>query len=397
MKKLTAMIVCGCLALSLISCATRTPKAPQRSATEEVPSVSDTFSATQPVDTAAPMYAVALPTTKETVHAEDGTALFSLSFQQVQLILNDEALEERIAANLHERIASLQSSASDIVAQAQLDYPQSDCWSEYFIDAAYTPTRLDHSVLSLFGNTVSYQGGPHPSLVTDSVTYDLQSGNAVYLDDILTEECTPERLYQLILDSLEKQAEDLYCDYADAVGDRFTGELHSIQDWYFSRTGLCFHFAPYDIAPYSSGTIIAELPYSALDGILKEKYFPIEPDSATGSVYAETFIEDDSERFDNIAQISLCEDGSEVLLYPDAFITDLRIEVGSLYTDSNLFFASATVFAASSVNVGEAIHLSADLHSEDTVLRLVYHSNQKESSAFITYDELGDSILLTNG
>jgi hypothetical protein len=71
--------------------------------------------------------------------------------------------------------------------------------------------------------------------------------------------------------------------------------------------------------------------------------------------------------------------------------------VGSLYTDSNLFFASATVFAASSVNVGEAIHLSADLHSEDTVLRLVYHSNQKEYSAFITYDELGDSILLTNG
>jgi hypothetical protein len=160
---------------------------------------------------------------------------------------------------------------------------------------------------------------------------------------------------------------------------------------------LCFHFAPYDIAPYSSGTIIAELPYSTLTGVIVEKYIPSELSIATGSMYAETFIEDDSERFTCIAEVSLCEDGTEVLLYSDALVTDIRIDAGSLYSENNQYIAGSTVFAASTMNVGDAIQLTADLGSEDTVLRLVYHSDQQEHSAFITYDKIGDSILLTNG
>ena len=125
-------------------------------------------------------------------------------------------------------------------------------------------------------------------------------------------------------------------------------------------------------------------------------YFPEELPAATGSIYAETYIEDDSERFEFIADVALCEDGSEILLYPDATVTDLRIESGTL-SDYSEYTSGSTVFAASTLSVGEAIHLSADLESKDRFFRLVYRSNSKEYSAFITYDELGDSILLTNG
>ena len=55
----------------------------------------------------------------------------------------------------------------------------------------------------------------------------------------------------------------------------------------------------------------------------------------------------------------------------------------------------STVFEASTMNVGDATHLTADLADEDVVLRLVYRADDQEYSAFITYDELGDSILLT--
>lgn len=397
MKKLFAFIAAGCLALGLSGCGAVLPEQPPISVPSTAGSTRDMPTVTDPVETAASMHAIVLPPLKETVTAEDGTALFSLSFQQTQVILHDQALEEKIIGNLQTRMGPVLSDAAQIEAQAQLDYPENEYWSGYFIDISYTPTRLDQAVLSLFGNSFSYSGGPHPSLMTDSVNYDLETGDMMFLDDILAPECSSDTLYQLILKSLANQADDLYYDYADALGDRFTGELHSIQDWYFSRNGLCFHFAPYDIAPYSSGTIIAELPYSSLAGVLKEKYFPTEPPRATGSMYAETFLEDDSERFNFIAQVPLCEDGQEVLLYPDAAVTDLRIESGSRYSDSNQYVAGATVFAASTVNVGDAIHLTADLNNQDTVLRLVYHADNQEYSAFITYDELGDSILLTNG
>lgn len=396
MKKLIAYLAAGCLALGLSGCGAVQPMQPPVTSPTEDVSTRDIPFATEAVEPVLPMHAIVLPSLKETVTAEDGTALFSLSFQQTQVILHNPELEEKIIGDLQTRMGPVLSDAEQIEAQARLDYPENEYWSEYFIDVSYTPTRLDQAVLSLFGNCFSYSGGPHPSLVTDSVTYDLETGDVMCLDDILAPECTSDTLYQLILKSLADQAEDLYYDYADALGDRFTGELHSIQDWYFSQSGLCFHFAPYDIAPYSSGTIIAQLPYSSLVGVLKDKYFPTEPPLATGSMYAETYIEDDSERFTFIAQVPLCEDGSEVLLYPDAAVTDIRIETGYRYPDSNQFIAGATVFAANTVNVGDAIRLTADLTDEDTLLRLVYRADGQEYSAFITYDELGDSILLTN-
>jgi hypothetical protein len=342
------------------------------------------------------MYSVALPTSTETITANDGTPLFSMTRQDTQISLHNQILEERILSNLQSRASSVFSNADQIEAQAQTDYPQSEFWSEYFIDISYTPTRLDQAVLSLFGNASSYSGGPHPSLVTDSVTYDLQTGDVMFLEDILTPECTSDTIYQLVLKSLAKQADELYYDYADALGDRFTGELHSIQDWYFSRNGLCFHFAPYDIAPYSSGTIIAEIPYTGLSGILKDKYIPTGTVTATGSMYAETFLEDDSERFFFIAQLPLVENGTDVLLYPDATVTDVRIESGFRYEDNNQFIPGATVFVANVMNIGNAIRLTADLDDENTVYRLVYRSGDQEYSSFITYDQLGDSILLTN-
>ena len=113
------------------------------------------------------------------------------------------------------------------------------------------------------------------------MTYDLSTGELIYLDEILDPASSADTLFQLLKKQLSAQEDDLYYDYEDALRDRFTGELHSIRTWYFSRNGLCFHFAPYDIAPYSSGTIIAEIPYSELSGVLLEKYMPVEVPDAT--------------------------------------------------------------------------------------------------------------------
>lgn len=395
MKKLLAFMTAGCLALGLSGC---TAVQPQKSPASLPPVTAPTevSPVIEPIDIDSSMYAIVLSPTKETVAADDGTCLFSLSFQSTQILLQNQALEERIIGDLQTRTAPVLSYAEQIEAQAHLDYTGDSYWSEYFIDISYTPTRLDQAVLSLFGNAFSYSGGPHPSLMTTSVNYDLQTGDVMFLDDILTPECSSDTLYQMVLNSLSDQADELYYDYADALGDRFTGELHSIQDWYFSRNGLCFHFAPYDIAPYSSGTIIAELPYHSLTGILKEQYLPQVPLEATGSMYAETYLEDDSERFTFIAHVPLVENGTEVLLYPDASVTDLRIETGTLYSDSNQYIPGATVFAANIMNVGDAIRLTADWNEPDTLFRLIYRSNDQEFSAFITYDDIGDSILLTN-
>lgn len=396
MKKIIGLLIIVCLALNIGGCANKQPSLPSVTTTQSRSFETDDTGSSASSDATENNCAIILPTLKETVTADDGTTLFTLSYQQTQLLLGNTILEERILGDLQSRNGSILSLAAEIEGQAQIDYPESELWSEYFIDISYAPTRLDSIVLSLFCNSASYSGGPHPSITTDSVTYDLETGNVLLLVDIIAQECTSEVLYQLVLQRLTEQETVLYYDYADALAEYFSKGLHNIQDWYFSRNGLCFHFSPYDIAPYSSGTIIAELPYDTLEGILKDKYFPSEIPTATGSVYAERYTEDTNERFSNIIDVTLCESGDEILLYSDAAVTDLRIEAGWRYEDNEQFIPRSTVFAVNILNIGDGIHLSSDLGDETTVLRIVYRANGKEYSSFIAHDALNDAISLYN-
>ena len=395
MKNIMSFMICICLALQLTGCTFRPAKqtpppiAPQTTSADEESRITNT------ADISDTMHSIGLYPMKESIASKDSTPLFSLTYQDIALTLHNDVLEEKIIDDLCARSEPLLKEADEIKTQAQQDCLKTEYCPEYFVDISYTPTRFDGSVLSLFRNTTSYYGGAHPAIVTSSVTYDLRSGEALYLDEVLSSDCTSDDLYQLIVRNLDSQSDDLYYDYVDAVGDRFTGELHSLQNWYFSRSGLCFHFAPYEIAPYSSGTIIAELPYSSLTGVIKEQYFPQKTPEATGSMYANTYAESDKERFNFIADIPLCASGKDILLFPDATVTDLRIETGYRYSDTGQYIATNTIFAANAVTVGDAMHLTADIHNPDSLLRLVYHSNQQEYSAFISYDDTINSVILT--
>lgn len=396
MKKLLVISVIACLLLNTAGCAAKQARLPA-AATEGIHITDDDHTTiASPSDSELSTCAIVLPSNKESVTTDDGTTLFSLSYQQIQLLLGDALLEEKILGDLQTRNGSILSQAEEIESQAHTDYLQSELWSEYFIDISYTPTRLDNMVLSLFCNSVSFRGGAHPSVVTDSVTYDLETGDELWLDDILAPECTSDTLLQLILQKLAEQQDSLYYDYAEALKDRFSDSLHNIHDWYFSQNGLCFHFAPYDIAPYSSGTIIAELPYDTLDGILKEKYVPATANAATGSIYTEPYTTEANDRFNSILDVSLCENADEVILYADALVTDLRIEAGWRYAETDQYIPRSTVFAANIMNIGQAIHLTSDLNDEDMLLRIIYHADGQEYSAFITLDNLGNAISLSN-
>ena len=345
-----------------------------------------------------PMHAILMPTVTDQFKADDGTVIFQRSYQRIQLILNGTDADETIAADLKRRMDSVLADTSDLEADARDHYTQEpEYWTAHFVDISYTPTRIDQSILSLFGNYSSYTGGTHPSLTTESVTYDLSTGNALKLRDILVENYSNSDLCALVAAALAPVSDELYYDYETCLQDIFSVNFSSIHNWYFSNSGLAFHFAPYEIAPYSSGTIIATIPYEDLGGILREQYLPSSEPAATGSMYAEMYLDDDSERFTFLAELELDPNGTRVLLHPDAAVTDLRIESGTWSYDGSRYIPVSTVFAADSLGLSNGIILTADLTDEENVLRLVYSSGGQEVSAIIQYDEAGDAILLAHG
>lgn len=402
MKRTLAVLLCLCLALTCVGCGTA--PAPDHTATSGSGTTPEDLVTTPTTDPyhseqlQQPMHGISMVTVSEDTLADDGEVIFTRSYQKIGLILNGKDAQTIIADDLKRQTTEFLSDSADMVKDAQSQYAAgSEYWSPYFMDISYTPTRIDQSVLSLFCNYVVQSGGVHPSQYTESVTYDLSTGKSLKLADILTETCTSSDLSALVEVVLEPVADELYFDYQDSLKEIFSVNLNSLANWYFSQTGLCFHFAPYEIAPYSSGTIIATIPYEQLEGILQEEFFPTELENANGSLYAEFYLPDDTERFTFLAEVELDAGGTEILIHPDAAVTDVRIEQGDWTYDGSKFIPVSTIFAADSLGLGNGIVLTADLSSDAAPLRLVYSSGGQEVSALIVYDEAGDSIQLAHG
>lgn len=401
MKKTFALFLCIFLLLTAVGCGQNAPES------NSVPTAGTTVPGTSgeaipmepeittPSDFQEPMSAISMPLVNEIETASDGTVLFTYTYQNIYLILQDPDVANAVVLDLLNRIDATRSAADSIHESVQADYALSAYWTPYFYQVIYSPMRIDQGVLSLYGTQISYNGSPHPSHVSVSANYDLTTGNALYFGGILSEDYSAEQLCQLIEDALEPQATALYSYYTEIVGERYSGDITSLENWYFSETGLCIYFSPYDIAPYSAGTILVELPYEKLNGILKDDYFPDER-AVSGSIAACLFQDADHSQITQYAELILDSDGTQFLLLPEGTVYDIRIELGNWDTNGDRFTPEATVFAAGSLSTGDAVMVQAFLPDTLPNLRLTYHTEDEEVSVFVSQSGKDESILLLN-
>ena len=251
---------------------------------------------------------------------------------------------------------------------AKSAYPGGGNWTPYLYHIAYSPTRIDHEVLSLFGNNVVFSGAGHPERTCVSANYDLLTGDVLTLASIKEKDATAEQFANLVLAGLSEMAEGdyLYDNYQKTVQQRFEQEASQDEAWYFTQTGLCFYFAPYEIAPYSSGVITVEIPYAKLKNIIHTDYIPSARGASSGTVKVTPFNQVDINSFSHIAEIVMDQTGDMYMLHTDGNVQDVRIVLADKASN-------CTVFAAYSLVSGNGIMLQG---SEETLknLKITYKS-----------------------
>ena len=208
-----------------------------------------------------------------------------------------------------------------------------------------------------------------------SVNYNMLTGDVLDLKSILAD--GKGNLPQLVIQALRNiQAEKrLYDGFEDIVNQRFNRDLTGDEEWYFSHTGLCFPFAPYELAPYSSGVIVAEVPYSSLLGTLKDAYFPGELEVGNGKIASEKFDTATVSRFSRMAELNLASDGEMLVLYTDAVVDHIRIEI----TGATMEDIPYTVFAAQHLIPEDAIVLTLPKENRP-VITVYYRSGDTQRS-----------------
>lgn len=405
MKKLLTIILALCLGLSLTACGsepepntdpttqpTTAPTGTPTTAPTE-PSVPDT---TEPpvieVVHDIPMTAISITEQTEVTNGKDGTPVFEYTYQNIRLVLPDPEMTMSVNLDILNRIDATRSAATDLMNDAVAAAPQ----YPYSLSIIYEPQRVDTSVLSLFGRKTVYSGGSAIHF-GHGLTYDLATGKALSLADVLVSGVTADVICPLVIDVLAALPEEyyLFSDYSVTVEDRFSGDFLTDECWHLSDAGLCFTFAPYEVAPNSTGFVHAVIPYEKLTGILNDAWFPPERVTPNGVLEVLPFVED-ATQFDQFVELHLDRMGGSYLLHSTGLIYDLVIASGFWNMDGTVFTPEQTVFSASSLVPSDAIRIQTDIPDTLPHLRITYTAAEGTITVYLSASgEDGSPLLLT--
>lgn len=343
------------------------------------------------------MAAVSSPFFTKTTFAADETAIFRQTVQNIALIVPEPEAANKIIVDFLDRTDIDEQAAAVAVSAEQAYNSAPQAFSPYWASLTYEPVRIDSGVLSMFGAYAAYTGAAHAEYIFKSVSYDLTSGDVLTLEKILSQPNSIDSITQLTLDALEpqKDAKQLFDGYENTVLDHFAKGAEQITDWYFSNTGLCFFFSPYEIGPFSSGQIVAQIPYSKLAGIMNDAYFPAERETAAGGIQAELFDDAALDRFTQFADVTLNDGGKKILLSTDGLVYDIRIETGTWSANGASFTPEHTVFAAYSLTPGDGVMVDAPFTATLPNIRLSYTTNDQTVYYYITATDT--TVTLTQG
>lgn len=373
MKRLLAILLLSTLLLVGCGCQTNIEDTPELVPTKpiETPQPETVDSSVSP--TPMPMITVSVPITSNEITADDGIVIFRDVRQSMQLVMPDQDVADMIIIDFLTRIDQASAAASDLSSQAQTDYVASDMWTPYLNSVTYTPARIDQSVLSLYGSTIQYSGGAHAIYVSRAANYNTATGEVLTLGSILADEDAHGQLCELVIAQLNciKEEKYLRTDFADSVQQRFASEASYDENWYFSNQGICFYFDHYEIAPYSSGIITAEIPYKDLVGIIDDAFFPPESDVANGSVTVTAAEDIDVTQFTRISEVVVDKESPMYIIHCNGRVQNLRVLMADAELGSNY-----TIFVAQALYSSDAIIVQADL-SLFHRLEVAYESNEQ--------------------
>lgn len=408
-------IICGLLALlmilsiilSLAACgsapepvtepsesASTTPS----SATQ--PTADQTEATTEPVTEPVitnhdlPISAISITEQTETQENQSGNTVFEYTYQNIRLVLPDGDMSIAINLDILNRIDATRSEAVALMNSAMADNPT----YPYALSVLYFPMRIDQTVLSLFGQQNTYSGGGHASNDFTGLTYDLSTGNVLTLGDVLVKGTTSDAICPLVIEALGNLPEEyrIYDDYALTVEERFSGDLAKEYGWYLSKEGLGFVFAPYEVAPYSTGFVHGVIPYEKLTGILEDIWFPAERVTPDGALEVLPFSQENAENFDQFAELYLDRDGQAVLLHATGLIYDVTIEYGNWNTDGSVFTPEQTVFVTDALVASNAVIVQSDIPDAMPHLRITYTTADGSVTVYLSASgEDGTPLLVT--
>lgn len=215
-------------------------------------------------------------TTEETQASQEAmehTVLLTATYQEPVVTVSDnDPATAAIRQTLDAERVSFEETISTYWNNAKKDNMDYGPLSEaYSLTQNYAVERNDSEILSLAVTSSEYSGGTHGSYAESGLTFDTKTGARLSLTDLTTDadqlksQCKQEILTQcaaLPQDTLLTQNKE---DLENTVDQLVSGD-----QWYLTKSGICFVANPYQLAAYAVGDIPFTVPYRVLTALKTE-------------------------------------------------------------------------------------------------------------------------------
>lgn len=328
----------------------------------------------------------------EELKSDDGTTYYRQSLGTATVSSKDERAAERINSSLAELYVRFGADAEYTrrVAEDQTDGEQIAL--SYY--CAPSVTRCDTRVLSAVFDVSQDIGGIHADSTRTSRSYNADNGSLLTLADIAKNE---EQLKTFIKNYVIGLAagDDYKEGGVSILFDDFESTINDLVDaganWYFSDGGLVFYANPYDIAPYSRGVLLFEIPYSALEEFIDEGFMPVEYEGENGMLLADDGDKLDRSSLNILGTVTVDEDGQSVVLSAEETVYNVKI-----YTSGRMLWQRNYLTTGEGIEVKSfipdaqpSIAVSYELADGTEIVRGIFQSGKDGSILLV---DLQDSI-----
>ncbi len=328
----------------------------------------------------------------EELKSDDGTTYYRQSLGTATVSSKDERAAERINSSLAELYVKFGADAEYTrrVAEDQTDGEQIAL--SYY--CAPSVTRCDTRVLSAVFDVSQDIGGIHADSTRTSRSYNADNGSLLTLADIAKNE---EQIKTFIKNYVIGLAagDDYKEGGVSILFDDFESTIKDLVDaganWYFSDGGLVFYANPYDIAPYSRGVLLFEIPYSALEEFIDEGFMPVEYEGENGMLLADDGDKLDRSSLNILGTVTVDEDGQSVVLSAEETVYNVKI-----YTSGRMLWQRNYLTTGEGVEVKSfipdaqpSIAVSYELADGTEIVRGIFQSGKDGSILLV---DLQDSI-----
>lgn len=328
----------------------------------------------------------------EELKSDDGTTYYRQSLGTATVSSKDERAAERINSSLAELYVRFGADA-EYTRRVAEDQPDGEQIALSYY-CAPSVTRCDTRVLSAVFDVSQDIGGIHADSTRTSRSYNADNGSLLTLADIAKNE---EQLKTFIKNYVIGLAagDDYKEGGVSILFDDFESTINDLVDaganWYFSDGGLVFYANPYDIAPYSRGVLLFEIPYSALEEFIDESFMPVEYQGENGMLLADDGDKLDRSSLNILGTVTVDEDGQSVVLSAEETVYNVKI-----YTSGRMLWQRNYLTTGEGVEVKSfipdaqpSIAVSYELADGTEIVRGIFQSGKDGSILLV---DLQDSI-----